>query len=90
MRCAPALLLLLLLAGCGRGSADASAEVACPEARPRVGSPCSGERICTYLVSSRWEQLLERVGLRTDAGCAQVLSCSALGTWQSRGAMHCY
>ena len=82
------LCLLLLLLGCG-AAPGAPEDAGCPEHKPRVGAACSGERVCTYLVSTRWEQLLERLGLRTDAGCAEVLSCSALGRWQSRGARHC-
>ena len=81
-------LLLCLLLGCGRPAA-APAPDSCPESKPRVGSACSGERVCTYLTSSRFERLLERLGRRTDAGCAEVLSCAATGKWQSRGFMHC-
>ena len=78
--------MLCLLLGCGRPQA---ASDGCPESRPRVGSACSGERVCTYLSSSRLERLMERLGLRKDAGCAQVLSCAATGKWQSRGSRPC-
>ena len=85
----PRLLLLLLLLGCGACSRAREGE-GCPEDKPRVDTACSGERVCTYLVSSRWERLMERLGVQTDAGCAEVLSCSAEGKWQSRGFRNCY
>ena len=83
----PRALLLCLLLGCGQ---PAAAPDGCPEDKPRVGTACSGERVCTYLESSALERLMERLGRKTDAGCAEVLSCAATGQWQSRGFMHCY